>query len=317
MVGADMKANTLALVMLLAGVLQSSQAAKPEKLMPLRVDLETLQSPEGLQLERKSVREEVVDVDGREVALRHYVFRFFSQRFMGEDWWHDAHLFVPVQLADEARGKLFLASHVVNWRKVPAVLLEGYGRQTAARVGIPVLVFKPNPVQKEFTKRTGLSKEGEWQDATFDRFRKTGDANVVSFAGIMKANWRAWTAAETVLGKKFDQVVLAGGSKGGLAVRAMLKYDSRIVSVVSSGSIPFASPAMLRKLTEREPLTPHLVGQFRIKPSDLAKETIMFNLGSNDYNAHPTEARLVMEQLQGDARTVSYTHLTLPTILLV
>ena len=52
MVGADMKAITLALLMLLAGVLQSSQAAKPEKLMPLRVDLETLQSPEGLQLER-------------------------------------------------------------------------------------------------------------------------------------------------------------------------------------------------------------------------------------------------------------------------
>ncbi|SVA59262.1 uncharacterized protein METZ01_LOCUS112116, partial [marine metagenome] len=50
MLGADMKAITLALLMLLAGVLQSSQAAKPEKLMPLRVDLETLQSPEGLQL---------------------------------------------------------------------------------------------------------------------------------------------------------------------------------------------------------------------------------------------------------------------------
>ena len=32
----------------------------------------------------------------------------------------------------------------------------------------------------------------------------------------------------------------------------------------------------------------------------------MFNLGSNDYNAHPTEARLGMEQLQGDARI--YTH---------
>ena len=306
MVGAVMKAITLALLMLLTGASQSAQVAKPEKLTPLRVDLEALQSPEGLQLERKSVREETVEVDGREVVLRHYVFRFFSQRFMDEDWWHDAHLFVPVKLPDAAKGKLFLASHVVNWRKVPGVLLEGYGRQTAARVGVPVLVFKPNPVQKEFTKRTGLSKEGEWQDATFDRFRKTGDANVVSFAGIMKANWRAWTAAETVLEKKLDQVVLAGGSKGGLAVRAMLKYDPRIVSVVSSGSIPFASPAMLRKLTEREPLTPHLVEQFRIKPSDLAKETIMFNLGSNDYNAHPTEARLVMEQLQGDARI--YTH---------
>jgi len=27
---------------------------------------------------------------------------------------------------------------------------------------------------------------------------------------------------------------------------------------------------MLRKLTEREPLTPHLVEQFKIKPADLA-----------------------------------------------
>ena len=47
------------------------------------MDLEALQAPEGLQLERKSVREETVEVDGREVELRHYVFRFFSQRFLG------------------------------------------------------------------------------------------------------------------------------------------------------------------------------------------------------------------------------------------
>ena len=100
MVGADMKAITLALLMLLTGASQSAQVAKPEKLTPLRVDLEALQSPEGLQLERKSVREETVEVDGREVVLRHYVFRFFSQRFMDEDWSHDAHLFVPVKLLD-------------------------------------------------------------------------------------------------------------------------------------------------------------------------------------------------------------------------
>ena len=297
-----MKSIVLTSLVLLAGALQPAQSAKLEKLTPLRVDLNALQSPEGLQLERKSVREETVEVDSREVVLRHYVFRFFSQRFMDEDWWHDAHLFVPVELADSARGKLFLASHVVSWRKVPGVLREGYGRQTAARVGVPVLVFKPNPVQREFAKRTGLNSEREWQDATFDRFRKTGDANVVSFAGIMTAKWRAWTAAEAVLGKKFDKVILAGGSKGGLAVRAMMKFDPRIISVVSSGSIPFASPTMLRKLTEREPLTPHLVEQFKIKPADLANDTIMFNLGSNDHNAHPTEARLVMEQLRGDAR---------------
>jgi len=45
--------------------------------------------------------------------------------------------------------------------------MTGDGRQTAARVGVPVLVFKPNPVQKEFTKRTGLSKEGEWWTETY------------------------------------------------------------------------------------------------------------------------------------------------------
>ena len=302
MVGAVMKAVAFTSLMLLLGALQNAQAAKPEKLTPLRVDLEALQSPKGLRLERKSVREEAVDVDGRAVALRHFVFRFFSQRFMDEDWRHDAHLFVPVKLPDAANGKLFLASHVVNWRKVPGVLLEGYGRQTAARVGVAVLVFKPNPVQQEFNRRTSLSSEREWQEATFDQFRESGDANVVSFAGIMKANWRAWTAAEAVFGKKFNKVILAGGSKGGLSVRAMMKYDPRIISVVSSGSIPFASAAMLRKLTAREPLTPYLVEQFKIKPTDLADDTIFFNLGSNDYNAHPTEARLVMEQLRGDAR---------------
>ena len=123
------------------------------------MDLNALQSPEGLQLERKSVREETVEVDSQEAALRHFVFRFFSQRFMDEDWWHDAHLFVPVKLADAAKGKLFLVSHVVSWRKVPGVLMEGYGRQTAGRVGVPVLVFKPNPVQREFAKRTGLKRQ--------------------------------------------------------------------------------------------------------------------------------------------------------------
>ncbi|MEC8973541.1 MAG: hypothetical protein VX509_06440, partial [Verrucomicrobiota bacterium] len=157
-----MKAVAFTSLMLLLGALQNAQAAKPEKLTPLRVDLEALQSPKGLRLERKSVREEAVDVDGRAVALRHFVFRFFSQRFMDEDWRHDAHLFVPVKLPDAANGKLFLASHVVNWRKVPGVLLEGYGRQTAARVGVAVLVFKPNPVQREFNRRTGLSSEREW-----------------------------------------------------------------------------------------------------------------------------------------------------------
>ncbi len=201
-----MKPIALTSLILLAGVFQSVQAAELEKLTPLRVDLKVLQSPEGLELERRSVRDETVDVDDREVALRHYVFRFFSQRFMDEDWWHDAHLFVPVKLPEAAKGKLFLASHVVNWRKVPGVLLEGYGRQTAARVGVPVLVFKPNPVQQQFAKRTGKHKESEWQDATFDRFRETGNVNVVSFAGIMKAKWRAWAAAEAVLGKKFDKV---------------------------------------------------------------------------------------------------------------
>ena len=276
--------------------------AAPEKLTPLRVDLKQLRSAEGLRLERKGARDETVMVDGRAVVLRHHTFRFFSQRFMDEDWWHDGHLFVPAKLPDAAKGKLFLACHVANWRKYPGVVLEGYGRQTAARVGVPVIVFKPNPVMTEFFRRTGLRKESEWQEATFERLRKTGDANVTSFAGIMVANWRALAAAEVVLGKKFDRIVLAGGSKAGLAVRAMLKHDPRIISVVSSGSIPFGSPAMVKRLTQKEPLTPFVVKQFKVTPADIVKDTIMFNLGSNDFNAHPTSAREMMASLRGDTR---------------
>ena len=75
-----MKPIVLTSLVLLAGALQPAQSAKLEKLTPLRVDLNALQSPEGLQLERKSVREETVKVDGREVALRHFVFRFLLIR---------------------------------------------------------------------------------------------------------------------------------------------------------------------------------------------------------------------------------------------
>lgn len=276
--------------------------AAPEKLTQLRVDLKQLRSAEGLRLERKGARDETVMVDGRAVVLRHHTFRFFSQRFLDEDWWHIGHLYVPVKLAKQAEGSLFLVSHVANERKYPGVLVEGYGRLTAATVGVSVLVLKPNPVKAEFTRRTSLKKESEWQEATFARFRKTGDVNAVSFAGIMRAKWRALAAAEVVLGKKVDRIVLAGGSKAGAAVRAMMKYDPRIKSVVSSGSIPFGTPAMVRKLAAKEPLAPFLVEQFKLKPADFAKATIMFNLGSNDYNAHPTSAREVMASLRGDTR---------------
>ena len=135
---------------------------------------------------------------------------------MDEDWFHKASLFVPSGLVPEARGKLFLASHVVNQSRYPEALHEGYGKSTAAILGIASLVFEPNPVNREFFKRTGQKGESKWQDETFERFRKTGDVNKVSFAGIMKANWRAWAAAEKVLEVRFDQVILGGGSKGGL-----------------------------------------------------------------------------------------------------
>jgi hypothetical protein len=293
-----MKILFIKFLILFTAVAQSA----PAKLTPLRVDLKQLHSPEGLKLERKGVRNETVMVDGRAVVLRHHTFRFFSQRFLDEDWWHVGHLFVPAKLADKAKGCLFLVSHVANERKYPGVLVEGYGRQTAATVGVPVVVLKPNPVKDEFTRRTGLRKESEWQEATFTRFRKTGDANTASFAGIMRAKWRALAAAEVVLGKKVDRIVLAGGSKAGAAVRAMMKLDPRIKSVVSSGSIPFGTPAMIRKLAAKEPLAPFLVEQFKLKPADFAKDTILFNLGSNDYNAHPTSAREVMAGLRGDTR---------------
>ena len=66
-------------------------------------------------------------------------------------------------------------------------------------------MFEPNPVDRGFFERTGLRKESEWQDETFERFRKTGDVNETSFAGIMKANWRAWAAAEKAIEQREEE----------------------------------------------------------------------------------------------------------------
>jgi len=269
--------------------------------VPLTVDLDALRSHKGLSISGLDIQAETLSLnDGKTVKLKHYTFRFFSQRFLEEDWFHAAHIWIPEPLQERARGKLFLASHVVNQHKYPEVLFDGYGRRTAAIVGVPSMVILPNPVNREFFKRTGLSKESQWQEETFKRFRATGNANEVSFAGIMKAKWRAIAAAEKVLGTEFDQVILAGGSKGGASVRAMLKYDPRIVSVVASGSIPFGTPEMLARLARREPLVYFLAEQFKLKPEDFQQDSFFTNLGTNDFNAHPTSARKTYESYRGD-----------------
>jgi hypothetical protein len=74
---------------------------------------------------------------GRFVDLNHYTFRFFSQRFLDEDWYHTAHVWVPESPCEEAKGKMFLAS-LVNQNKYPEVLFDGYGKRTAAVVGVPL-----------------------------------------------------------------------------------------------------------------------------------------------------------------------------------
>ena len=78
---------------------------------------------------------------------------------MDEDWYHRAPLFVPVKLKPGAKGKLFLASHVVNQNRYPEALHDGYGKSAAATLGFASLVFEPNPVNREFFKRTKLKKE--------------------------------------------------------------------------------------------------------------------------------------------------------------
>ena len=287
-------------------LLSSESVAGESEMIPLRIDHDELRSFEGLDISDLNV----ADVDyalpsGEVVKLKHYTFRFFSQRFMEEDWYHKASLFVPAELASEAKGKLFLASHVVNQSKFREALYGGYGKSTAAVLGIASLVFEPNPVNREFFKRTGLTKESEWQDETFERFRKTGDVNEVSFAGIMKANWRAWAAAEKVLGTRFDQVILGGGSKGGPSVRTMQRHDHRVLSVVVSGSFPFATKEYLAQYGPK----PHelfMGEQIGFFPELYTDSSFFINVGTNDFGAHPTGVRKFYDTLKGDVRI--YTH---------
>jgi len=201
---------------------------------PLKVDLATLASTDGLML--SNVEEEVVPFtfeDGTTRDIRKQTFRFFSQRFLDEDWYHDAFLFEPVDLKASDRDKAILLSHVYN-NKMFDEMLNKYGLRSAAVVGVPVLLFKPNPVNNAFFKNHPdiRRSESEWQEFTFQRFRETGNINVTSFAVIMKAKWRALAAMEKVLDRKLTRVIYCGGSKAGAAVRAMFKEDPRIVSVV-------------------------------------------------------------------------------------
>lgn len=280
--------------------------AAEQAFIPLKVDLEALATPEGLEL--SDVKEEIVSftfADGTTRDIRKRTFHFFSQRFLDEDWYHDAYLFEPVDLDPDDHDKAILLSHVYN-NKIFDDMLDRYGLRTAAVVGVPMLIFKPNPVNKEFFKNHPEIRrsESQWQEFTFQKFRETGDINVTSFAVIMKAKWRAIAAMEAVLGRKLEKLIYCGGSKGGASVRAMFKEDPRIVSVVCSGSIPFATNEYIE--ANSEPYIQHFVEEFYLRPNDFENSTIFFNLGSNDYNAPPKNVTETYYRLKGDRRL--YTH---------
>jgi enterochelin esterase-like enzyme len=278
------------------------QAQGAERFKPLAVNLKVLASTDGLDL--SDVKEAVVPFtfeDGTICNIRKRTFRFFSQRFLDEDWYHDAHLFESVDLGEGEREKGILLSHVYNNRLFDE-MLDKYGLRTAAVVGVPVLVFRPNPVNKEFFKNHPEVRpsESQWQEFTFQKFRETGDINVTSFAVIMKAKWRALAAMDKVLGRKLTKVIYCGGSKGGASVRAMLKEDPRIVSVVSSGSIPFATDEYLNE--NKQDYVRYFIDAFHLRPSEFEESTIFFNIGTNDYNAPPTPVCDLYNALQGDRR---------------
>jgi enterochelin esterase family protein len=276
--------------------------AQETSFTPLKVDLKVLASTEGLEL--KNVQSEVIQFtfeDGTTRNIRKHTFRFFSQRFLNEDWYHDAYMFEPVDLDDGDRQKAVILSHVFN-NKIFDEMLNKYGLRSAAVIGVPVLLFKPNPVNKEFFKNHPdiRRSESEWQEFTFQLFRETGDINVTSFAVIMKAKWRALAAMDKVLGRKLTSVVYCGGSKGGAAVRAMFKVDPRIVSVISSGSIPFANDEYLKE--DQPAYVRQFVDAFFLRPREFEQSTIFFNIGTNDYNAPPTPVSDVYHGLKGDRR---------------
>ena len=294
--------SMLAVATLPASVTTTSQAQKLA-FTPLKIDLKELASPAGLNLSK--VQEEVVPFkfdDGTTRNIRKRTFRFFSQRFLDEDWYHDAYLFEPVDLQDDDHDKAIILSHVYN-NKIFDEMLDKYGLRSAAVVGVPVLIFKPNPVNQEFFKNHPTIKrsESQWQEFTFQLFRESGDINVTSFAVIMKAKWRALAAMDEVLGRKLTKVIYCGGSKGGAAVRAMLKEDPRIVSVVSSGSIPFGSESYLEQ-NKSKLYVRQFVDTFHLRPSEFDKSTIFFNIGTNDYNAPPTPVCNVYHSIRGDRK---------------
>ena len=86
----------------------SESVAGESEMIPLKVDHAELRSFEGLNIsDLKVVDVNYVLPSGELVKLKHYTFRFFSQRFMDEDWYHKASLFMPSELVPEARSKLF------------------------------------------------------------------------------------------------------------------------------------------------------------------------------------------------------------------
>ena len=68
----------------------------------------------------------------------------------------------------------------------------------------------------------------------------------------------------------------------------MSKRDPRVVSVVVSGSIPFATEKFLSRL---EPIERDLLEELHFRPEEYRNASMFLNIGTNDYNAPPGGVR--------------------------
>ena len=86
MLAARVVFHTLAIVLTLGSFSIVAPAAEPDSAqghVPLVVDLDALRSRVGLSISDLDVQKEKFSPDAkRTVSLRHYSFRFFSQRFL-------------------------------------------------------------------------------------------------------------------------------------------------------------------------------------------------------------------------------------------
>jgi hypothetical protein len=85
----------------------------------------------------------------------------------------------------------------------------------------------------------------------------------------------------------------------------MQRHDPRVLSVVVSGSFPFATKEYLAQYGPK----PHelfMGEQVGLFPEPAVNESFFTNVGTNDYNAHPTGVRKFYDTLQGDVRMYAH-----------